>query len=189
MRPIIIAFGYRARSGKDTAGAYLVDKWNFQRIGFADKLKKVVGVLFDVDPWEDGFKDTMLSCGLTGGQALQQIGVKLREVHPNIWIEASAVGAYALMHDALIVVTDCRFKNEAAAVKRLGGYLVEIRRPGLASDNHSSETEGRDIRWDYTIWNNGTIADLHQRLDELVAGIHAGVVDTPPAPQAPAHSS
>lgn len=170
----IIAVGYRARAGKDLVGQYLVDKWGFTRLAFADKLKQVVGTLFDTDPFDPDFKESLLSCGLTGGQALQQIGVKLREVHPNIWIESSGIGGYAMLPDARVVVTDCRFKNEAAAVKRLGGHLVEVRRPGLPMDPHPSEMEGREISWDHVLENTTTIPQLYSQVDALVAGILSG---------------
>jgi hypothetical protein len=182
----IIAVGYRARAGKDLVGQYLVDKWGFTRLAFADKLKHVVGTLFDADAFDQDFKQTTLTCGLTGGQALQQIGVKLREIHPNIWIESSGLGGYAMIPGMRVVVTDCRFKNEAAAVKRLGGHLVEVRRPVLPLDPHPSEMEGREINWDHVLENTTTIPRLYTQVDELVAGILSAAEGKRPAPLDPA---
>lgn len=62
----------------------------------------------------------------------------------------------------VIVVTDCRFPNEADMVKGLGGDLVLVARPGLPNDDtHASETAmvGYD-GYDYGIVNDGTIQQL-----------------------------
>lgn len=161
---IIIGLGYRARSGKDTVGAYLVKHHGFARISFADKLKEVVGKLYNCNAFDPGFKDELLSNGLTGGQTLQRVGVHMRQLDPNIWIAASGLEGYAAIPGCRIVVTDCRFENEAAAVKRLGGYLWEIRRPGLPTDSHSSEVDGKRVAWDTVIHNNSTVKDLETQV-------------------------
>jgi len=36
---MIIALGFRARSGKDLVGSYLVRRYEFERLAFADTLK------------------------------------------------------------------------------------------------------------------------------------------------------
>lgn len=41
---VIIAFGHKARQGKDTAAEYLVDRYGFVRLSFADALKDEVSV-------------------------------------------------------------------------------------------------------------------------------------------------
>lgn len=185
MSSTIIALGYRARSGKDTVGDYLVDKWGFKRIAFADKLKQVVSTLTGQDAFDTDFKFRTQTSGLTGGQMLQQVGVAIRGVHENIWIEASGLGAYALMPGARVVVTDCRFKNEAAAVKRLGGHLVEVRRPGLPIDLHSSEISGMLVNWDHVLHNDGTLNDLYVRVDALAACILGAGQGSPQGIQCP----
>lgn len=66
----------------------------------------------------------------------------------------------------VIVVTDCRFPNEADMVKELGGELVLVSRPGLPNDDpHPSETAmaGYD-GYDYSIVNDGTIQQLKIKL-------------------------
>jgi hypothetical protein len=175
MPATIIGLGYRARSGKDTVGEILVRRFGFMRVSFADQLKRTVGQLYRVDPFDPDFKTTALPNGMTGGQALQQIGVALRGVDENIWIHASGLTGYAMMPNARIVVTDVRFPNEAAAVRELGGKLWEIRRPGLPADSHASEIGGREIKWDAVIPNDTTLADLEGRVIACLAlscGIH-----------------
>lgn len=47
MSKIVIAMCGYAGSGKDTAGAYLVEHFGFQRTAFADPLKEMVKIAFD----------------------------------------------------------------------------------------------------------------------------------------------
>lgn len=188
MPSTIIALGYRARSGKDTVGDYLVAKWGFTRIAFADKLKQVVTTLTGQDAFETEFKFRTQVSGFTGGQLLQQVGVALRGVHENIWVDASGLSGFAMIPGARIVVTDCRFKNEAAAVKRLGGHLVEVRRPGLPTDHHISELGGTMINWDHVLDNSGTLAELYVKVDALAACILGAGQGSPQAIQFPEQS-
>lgn len=158
-KPIIIGLGYRARSGKDTVGDHLVKHHGFRRVAFADQLKNVVGLLAGEDAFDQAFKENVTIFGLTGGQLLQQVAMKLRELDPLFFVKASLLDYLSNVHDR-IVVTDVRFKNEAAEIKRLGGVLWEIRRPGLANDLHQSETEGAQIQWDAVLHNDRDIAHV-----------------------------
>lgn len=49
---MIIGLAGKAGTGKDTAGAYLIKQYGFERIAFADKLKQSFASLFDIPPWE-----------------------------------------------------------------------------------------------------------------------------------------
>lgn len=164
MSSIIIGLGYRARSGKDTVGEILVRRFGFTRIAFADRLKQLVGQLYRTDAFDPDFKTSVLHNGKTGGQTLQEIGVALRNLDPDIWIQASGLAGYAVIPGIRVVITDVRFPNEAAAVRKFGGKLWEIRRPGLPTDSHASEVGGREVKWDAVIPNDTTLEDLEARV-------------------------
>lgn len=67
------------------------------------------------------------------------------------------------------VITDCRFENEAAAVKAKGGIVVRVNRPGVQPVNrHQSEVELDNYHFDYVINNNGTIDDLKNEVKVLI---------------------
>lgn len=74
-----------------------------------------------------------------------------------------------------IVVTDMRFPNEREVIEdELDGVAVKISRPGLPTDgteNHESETALDNQEFKYNIKNNGTIEDLHKKVDELFEDI------------------
>lgn len=166
--------GY-ARTGKDEAAKVLVEDHGFTRVAFADKLRAVLQALnpiiapskelyfsrskvvvnldevISVYGW-DGYKDT--EYGPEIRRLLQRLGTEAGRnlLGDNIWVDSALTG-----HDssARIVVTDCRFPNEAQAIKAQGGILVRITRPGVTAVNaHSSEIALDDWPFDYTIENN-----------------------------------
>lgn len=70
------------------------------------------------------------------------------------------------------IITDCRFENEAQAVKAHGGVVVRINRPGVDAVNaHSSETSLDNWNFDYTINNDGSIEDLLVKVATLVESV------------------
>lgn len=165
---IIIGLGYRAKSGKDTVGNYLVRQHGFTRIAFADRLKQVAGLLCQTTEYDTSeFKEDLTPFGITGGQLLQRVGVALREAVPGIWLDASGLRVKAQLCSR-IVVTDVRFEDEAQLVKELGGHLWEVRR-GVAQDDHTSETSGAKIKWDRVIPNYGSLSDLRHEVDKQLS--------------------
>ena len=169
-KPKLIGLGYRARSGKDTVGDYLRRTHGYKRVGFADKLKEVAGLLTGDDPFDPEFKNETTIFGLTGGQLLQQLGSLLKTLDPAIWTKASHLQAISCT-EPLIVVTDVLYTTEAALIKKLGGQLWRIDRPGLPYDSHSSETEGAKVVWDRVIVNNSTLPALFAAVDAVLEGL------------------
>jgi len=67
------------------------------------------------------------------------------------------------------VIEDMRFLNEAKVVKRLGGVLVRIERPGVELDpRHISELEQLRIQVDHTIVNDGEPKDMLRELNHFL---------------------
>ncbi|MFC9815606.1 hypothetical protein ACFVJM_26435 [Streptomyces virginiae] len=66
-----------------------------------------------------------------------------------------------------VVVTDCRYPNEAAALRAAGALLVRVDRPSLAvhqdqGAEHISETALAGYRPDAVLTNSGSVAELHR---------------------------
>jgi hypothetical protein len=165
--------GY-AQVGKDSIGAVLVKNYGFTRYAFADALKEVVYRLnpvvdtmgsriqefVDFDGWEKAKKNPEIRrlLQVMGTEAGRQVLVD------NIWVDTvlNKVG------NNNVVITDCRFPNEAQAVKDRGGYLVRVERPGVKAVNaHPSETSLDNWDFDAVIANSGTLDDV-ERLAEFV---------------------
>jgi dephospho-CoA kinase len=47
-KPLIIGMAGKMGSGKDTAGNYLINEYQFQRIAFADNLKEMAMKVFNL---------------------------------------------------------------------------------------------------------------------------------------------
>jgi hypothetical protein len=66
------------------------------------------------------------------------------------------------------VITDLRFTNEAAMVKRRGGKIIRITKPGCGPVNqHCSEVQAIDV--DDVIDNCGSLEELHAKVLEVCA--------------------
>lgn len=180
--------------GKDTAGAYLVEKYGFERISFADKLKESAAAIFNIDreKWEKlkNDKTSFVTVGyynteseypgggevatITVREFLQRYGTEAhREVFgDNFWIHAAFDKLYStksyLKYD--YVITDVRFKNEANSIRMLGGKVIEIKRDTKEQDNHISEAGIPTEMIDGVILNNGSLENLYGLLDAVMIG-------------------
>ncbi|MET8880551.1 hypothetical protein [Streptomyces rubiginosohelvolus] len=177
-----IAFIGKARSGKDTAGARLVNRWAFTRLAFADPLKRMA---LEINPYvPTGYGVTVRLESLVADvgweraktdypevrRILQHTGQTVRELDEGFWVRTLLQKVHAADGwNMPIVVTDCRYRNEAEALRAAGFVLVRIKRPGLESnDTHASENELNDFHADEVLINGGSVFDLHTDTDALV---------------------
>ncbi|MEU9560344.1 hypothetical protein [Streptomyces fumanus] len=179
-----IAFIGKARSGKDTAGARLVYNWAFTRLAFADPLKRMALQLDPEIPSPYNRNDTKRLSAIVGAygwetakdmypevrRLLQRMGQTVRELDEDFWVDVLMDKVrQGDRWNMPVVVTDCRYRNEAEALRAAGFILVRIKRPDLmASDSHASECELDNFPTDETVINAGRISDLHTAVDALV---------------------
>lgn len=166
-------------SGKSTVARLLHNATGYQVVSFADKLKDITCVLSGCtrENLEDyDFKETRLVpdylrpyCGdakePTFRTFLQHFGSEvMRGVNDNIWIDCTLSNC-----DENCIVSDCRFPNEAKAIKERGGIVIKVVRPDVkAEDTHQSETLIDEIVPDYTICNDTTLENLVMNVDSLM---------------------
>ena len=170
----IIAFTGLAGAGKSTAAAHLVSKHGFQRVRFAGPLKAMMAALgLTPNQIEGSEKET--PCALLGGKtprhAMQQLGTEFGRnlIDKDLWIRAWQA---ALPATGNVVVDDCRFPNEAAAIQAAGGIIVRIERPGAGTSagyQHSSETHA--LKASLTLDNGHSEANLRLQVDALRADL------------------
>ena len=87
---------------------------------------------------------------------LQGMGDYLRSKNPNIFIDSILVG-----DTSNLIISDCRFPNEAKAIKECGGIIIKVVRDGVTTgDTHQSETQIDEIEPDYTLLNDTTLENL-----------------------------
>jgi len=173
----IIGFGHQMQVGKDTAAEFLVKKHDFKCMKFADTLKEVCCTVFgwdrqqledsDFKEMEDRFWE------ITPRRALQLVGTDAmrNNIRHDIWVKALERRIRSTWHRNY-VITDVRFPNEADAIRKWGGHVIRIDRPGFSSDDperHLSETAllGYE-KWSGIINNDGTPEELTAKVvDEL----------------------
>ena len=180
----LIGLGYKKQSGKNTVAEILslIDSGQIVKDGlyiegleliypdssleihsFAENLKKICSILQPtaLSQWEHSdFKESPseIMPDITNRKLLQLVGDGLRKIiHPDIWI-ASLFKDYT--PDSRWIITDVRMKNEADYIKKLGGMVVRVYRPGISDDSHISEHDLDDYKFDYTIDNTGSYTEL-----------------------------
>lgn len=119
----------------------------------------------ELDAWQ------ALGDGLTTRHVLQRLGANWgRELHPEIWIRSTLREARA--HDR-VVISDCRFENEAAAIVAAGGRVAWIEADARIGprppDAHASEPRRADLAAWITddIDNNGGLDALDVQVAAL----------------------
>lgn len=161
----------KKRSGKDTAGAYLVDTHNFKRFSFAEELKYLSRRLFGFTRQEVEDKPAHIR------DVLQRFGTEgIRAIWPDTWAQLLKTRIdryYKLLPEqyANIVVTDVRFQNEADILRENGFKIVKIKRQAQDDDRHLSETAQDAIVADFEVENIGGIEDYYEQLEVLLANI------------------
>lgn len=168
------------RSGKDSVASILVRSNRFIVCPFASFLKDCCKAIFmfSDDQLHGNHKETMdPRWNTTPRKILQAIGVLFRnnlsEFLPElnmgnsetIWCRCFEIWLSQFSTPQCIVIPDVRFHDEAKFIKSIGGTLVRVNRPGLKDDDeHESEQQQKSIQVEHTIENDGTIADLRERV-------------------------
>ena len=114
------------------------------------------------------FADIQFNALMSIRELLQKIGTDaLRDnLHKNVWINALMVDYNPTLN---WVITDTRFPNEAEAIKKAGGIIIRIERPGVKPVNpHPSETSLENWKFDHVINNDGSLTDLTKKIKKVL---------------------
>ena len=171
--PDVVAFTGLAGSGKSTASQYLVDRYGYTRVRFAGPLKDMMRAIgLGEDDIEGGDKElsNSLLCDKTPRHAMQTLGTEWGRkcIGEDFW-----VGLWRWQVDEVlasggrVVVDDCRFPNEAVAIRKLGGDIFKIQGRGGIAGSHSSE-KGIGQIVDDVLDNTGSVEELHQMVEEAL---------------------
>ena len=181
MQEIIGLSGW-ARSGKDTVADYLVEHHGFVKLSLATPMREALYRLnphiidignmqwtvrqaVDLAGWEE-MKLTFPSIrGL-----MQRMGTEVgREMFgEDFWVDL--VIKEASKYDK-VVIADCRYLNEADAVRAAGGQVWRVSRDSApAANDHDSEHGLDEYAFDLKLDNNTTIEELHKFVEDLLNG-------------------
>lgn len=191
-----IAITGKANTGKNTIGKLLVKEIRGDGspvlsaapkfMAFADPIKEMIRIAypevprkwlygsskFRTEPIPGAFKNGI---PLTVRQCLIDIGNDFgRANKPDIWLRnfdrrlaKNTKGA-----SRVIIVTDCRFRNEFDHLKELGFYQIRLLRDSHTKINDISETNQdgiKDDEFDYVVRNNSTLEFLEGEVKKIVA--------------------
>lgn len=155
---MVIGLSGKMGAGKDAVAALLAMR-GFQRFAFADALRhEVVSAIrcgdldaLEADVWAKPTTPAMR-------EILQNFGMKRRELVPGYW--AKKVERMVKNVD-LAVISDVRFADEAEMVKKMGGEVWRIERPG-AGEGHGADhvSEAMPFGYDRLIVNDGSMEKL-----------------------------
>ena len=208
-------------AGKDTIADYLVNIHQFRRESFANTLKDAVAAVFGWDrellegrtrysrEWreqQDAWWSQRLGIPtLTPRWVLQYWGTEVvrRAFHDDTWIASLENKLRKTTDD--VVISDCRFPNEIAAIKRAGGMVIRVHRgpepewytfaeivnrgpernlewswakTQLGTFNiHASETAWIGTNFDAVVDNNGSMDHLYAQVTRLVQDLQPARAD------------
>jgi hypothetical protein len=192
-------------SGKDTVSQYLQETYGFHQVSFAGTLKDAVSAVFgwdremlegrtmesrawreQVDTW---WAQRLDIPHLTPRWILQYWGTEVcrRGFHDDIWI--ASLENRLRNSNKNIVISDARFPNELATVKRLNGSSIHVKRGAspswyelaIKANNgdhfaqaeieglvHSSEWSWVGYDFDFVVDNNLDLNWLYHQVDKIV---------------------
>jgi hypothetical protein len=164
------------RSGKDTVGLHMMTNFNFARMAFAAPLKDAAAILLNRSVGEMngvGFdREAILpEWGFSTRRFLQWFGTEgLRSFDPDFWVKRLEVEMQDLNYKN-IAITDVRFENEVAMIRKYGGVLIEVRRPGTTGSAHVSDQGVTLTENDTVLTNDGTRDQLFEKVDQLMTSL------------------
>ncbi len=176
-RPLVIGLIADAPgSGKTTAAYGLRTMRNRVLYApFAASLKRMTeALLLDIGLTEqevhrrlrEAKQERIDQLGCTARTIMQVVGTECgRSIDENFWIYAWRARVKRLCEQGdprMIVVDDCRFRNECSAIKQMNGEIWRIVRDEHIRLESKHPSEGGLVDWpaDRVIENNGTIPEL-----------------------------
>jgi hypothetical protein len=183
-RMTIIGIGHKAQNGKDTAGEAIKHYYDSQtqllrqhglQGGLKVHIAKFAGALYEECRELHGMKekDSVL---------LQNVGMARRSEDQDYWVKRAFESIPKGTN--LVIFTDVRFKNEAAAIKEKGGHTIlvtRLREDGIqhiATDrpaSHPSEMELDGYNWDFYITSKSAAltGELAVTTAEFIRGLES----------------
>lgn len=175
-------------NGKGTIAKHLAQKHGFVHTKMAGTLKDMLRVMLRDAGLDDEMVERMIEGDLKetpqpflGNRsprwAMQTLGTEWGRdcICHSIWGDIWQLGALkSIENGKSVVVDDVRFEDEQARVKRLGGFIIHVTGRSGAASEHPSDRMDFMVA-DHVIENNGTLEELHQKVDNLVQGIREDV--------------
>lgn len=164
-------------SGKSTIAKYLCEHHNFVEFSFAAPIKRGIMEMLDLSEHQVLVDKEVPDAfwGVTPRKLMQVIGTELMRTHlpslvpemKNVWIRLMEKKIQACSVGQNIVISDCRFLDEAAFIRNHQGILLRVHRAHQrASDAHESEQLNFEV--DHEVYNGSSIAELESDVAKIL---------------------
>lgn len=178
-KKLLIGLTGPAGVGKDTAAGFLVQAFGLRQYAFASPIKDALEAMgfprkhYDQDLVKD---EPIPGIGVSWRRMAQTLGTEWgRSMHPDFWLllaQRQHDAACMLEEFVGTVVSDVRFENEAAWIRK-EGVLIHISGPArreIASDGkgHASERGIQPLPNDLFVTNTGSMTFMFGQLSSLV---------------------
>jgi dephospho-CoA kinase len=182
----IILVSGKKFTGKDTVANYLCNKYGYVKMSFADDLKqKAVEVarLFGAsveleDFYNQDKKNDLVDFPFNDGTCtirkyLQNFGTEFvrNTISADYWV-LKVADSIANSEHAKFVIPDIRFPNEIETLKEIFKdetvNIIRVERVTGFNDTHASETSLDIYKFENTIFNDRTLNDLYETVDDYI---------------------
>jgi len=191
--PILIGLIGGIGSGKTTVAEYLIEKYKFDEYSFAKPVKDIAIAMGFEHSQVYGTQSQKLEknkyWNISAREFLQKLGTDIgRDSMPKLipdmnmgesgtpWVRLFEIHWGKLLEKTpypVLVVSDCRFRDEVESVQARGGYIIKIVRPSDENDdekkgteyNHTSESGIDTLHHNMCIVNDGTKEKLYESVD------------------------
>lgn len=197
-----IAITGKANTGKNTVGKilnkeiYLKDQgtpgaysgWHCKCIAFADPIKEMIRIAYPEIPRKWLYGSSKFRANVVPGVFKKDVPVTVRQLlidigndfgrayKPDIWLRNFDKRFDKLVKSNLpiVIVTDCRFRNEFDHLKDMKFFQIRLRRNEHTKIDDISETSQDgidDSEFDAVIDNNGTLKELEEKVKKIVLNL------------------
>jgi hypothetical protein len=174
-----------AGSGKDSVAEVLEAKLGFKRASFAEDIRNA---LYTLNPiigrrcffWTVRLQDAVDRLGWDVAKRrypeirrlMQVLGTEVgrEQFGQRFWLDRT-FSHFGIDDD--VAISDVRMQNEVDAIQESGGFIIWVKRPGLARMAHKSEQLDFEAVCDAIILNDGSKKDLEVSTLECMEALNA----------------
>ena len=160
---MLIGLVGRSRVGKDTVAQLLSDKYKLKRL--AQPVKDACKVLYG---WDDLIIESDMKemkdekWGISPRTAMVNLTNSIKKLNgPDFFIRKF----FDTWDGTPIIIPDVRYTTDVNEIHSRGGITIKIIRD--AGPQHEFENEIDDITTTFTIYNNGSVFELIERVTEM----------------------